>query len=182
MAKIYINRNNLRFLERAQEFLDTYDFPEDLVRSVVMNPESIERDPYSLEVGYPVIRMRRGDITVVVGVQDPHQPSVLYIYLHIPEDGVQRSGTKKGTAGSHKAKNPTSVRQLRGWLIENGCRLESSGSGHSNAYYEGVFVGQVPSTPSDYRSIPNAYHNLKRSLTKVKASVLAQQWRETEHQ
>lgn len=179
MAKIYLNRNNLRFLPRAQEFLDTYDFPEDLVRSVVMNPEQIERDPYSLEVGYPVIRMRRGDITAVVGVQDPNNPSVLYIYLHIPEDGVQRSGTKKGTAGSHKAKAPTSTRQLRSWLIENGCRLEPGGR-HSSAYYEDVYVGPVSNTPSEYRSVLNSYHDLKKSLIRAKASVLARQWKEAE--
>lgn len=178
MAKVRLNRNNLRFLPRAQEFLDTYDFPEDLVRSVVMSPEHIERDPYTLEVGYPVIRMRRGDITVVVGVQDPHNPSVLYIYLHVPEDGVQRSGTKKGASGSHKSNKPTSIRQLRGWLINEGCSLEPSGSGHSNVMYDGIFVGSVASTPSEYRSVENAYHQLKKSLTSVKATVLARQWRE----
>lgn len=174
MARINIKLANLTYIGRAKEFLETYDFPEDVVRSVVANPETIERDPRTAEVGYPVIRLRRGDITVVVGAENPEYPAVMYIYLHTPEQFGAGGSTSGGGSGS---KLPTSTRQLRTWLMDIGCSLDSSGKGsHTKVYYRDRYLGVIAKTPSDNRSVANEYHLMRKRIGEVTADIVREQF------
>lgn len=167
--KIKVNLNNIVFLERAQEFLDWYHFPVELVLDVVRNPQRLERDQSSAQLGYTVARMVRGDIVVCVGLKDPDRPAVIYIHLTFPEENERQTRAGGPGGGDGKGKGPTSVRGLRSWLISGGCKLETGGSGHHKVYYNGQMIGSVPSTPSDNaRSIKNAYSHLRKALAAAK--------------
>lgn len=160
------NLDNLEFLGRALDFVETYNFDRNLLRDVVRYPESREKDPHGAEVGYPIYRFRRGDITVVVGFRDLDEPHILHVWLHTPDDD-NAQGTKGG-AGGPATKTPHSVSQLRGWLMKEGCRLEYKGSGQ-RITYDGIFVGTLHLTPSDNRGIKNSYTHLRNKLAAIKA-------------
>lgn len=171
--KIRVNLQNITFLDRAQEFLDTYNFPVDLILDVVKHPERIEPDPAYLQAGYPIFRLRRGDLTVVLGVRTPNNPAVIFVYLHLPDHRSAKSiKSKAGGSGA-----PTSMRELRSWAQYVGCKLESSKSGHTKVYYNGVLLYSLPSTPHD-RNILNAYKELRRLILAAKANEFSMPWRE----
>lgn len=172
MAKIRANMANLTMHGEAEQFIETYRFPQELVEHVCKYPQEVTLDPTSADKGYHVLRMRRGDITVVVGLRDPENPLALYVYLNTPEDHTYGGGTRKSTpgAGTKKEKAPQSLRQMLGWCAANGCTTEwSSGSGHTKVYFEGAFMGTLPTTPSDHRSFKNAYSQISKKVAVARA-------------
>ena len=175
-----VNLDNVTWLDAAQDFLDTYDFPKDLVLDVVRAPTSREMDPSSEEKGHPVVRCRRGDITVCVGLRDFDAPTVIYVYLHTPEDG-HHTGKAPGFASGGSSKTPKSPEQLRGWLQSEGCRIEHNGRGHYNVYLEGVLVGGVGSTIKA-QAVMNDYSFMRRRLAAVRARLELEKARDERRQ
>jgi len=168
MAKIRLNINNLEWLERAQDFVDLYQFPKALLEDVVRAPGEIKVDPSSEEKGYRVLQFRRGDITVVVGLRDPEHPSVLHVWLHGVEEGDQHhTGKSPGYAGGG-GKKPKSPQQLRGWLQSEGCTLAHNGRGHYNVYWRNVLLGGVGSTMKT-QAVLNDYSFIRRRLAAERA-------------
>lgn len=162
-----VNFDNLVYLPRAQDFLDTYDFPTDLVEAVVRNPTTRELDPYTHEVGYTVVRCKRGDITVVLGLQNLDEPAVLYIYLHTPdEDEHQQSGARAPAGAGTQA--PKSQKALLSWLQSEGCTLRYNGRGHYNVYLNDVLVGSVGGTVHK-TSLVNNYTWIRRRIAATRA-------------
>jgi len=172
MAKVRLNITNLNWLDRAQDFIEMYQFPKELLEDVVRAPESIHVDPSSEEKGYKVLQFRRGDISVVVGLRDPESPSVLHVWLHGVEEGDQHQGKAAGFA-SGGGKNPKSPQQLRGWLQAQGCRLAHNGRGHYNVYWNDILLGSVGSTVKA-QAVLNDYSFMRRRLAaeRAKASLI----------
>jgi len=168
MAHIRLNINNLNWLERAEDFVITYDFPKELLEDVVRAPGEITTDPSSDEKGYKVLQFRRGDITVVVGLRDPEFPSVLHVWLHGVEEGDQHHvGKNPGYAGGG-GKNPKSPQQLRGWLQSEGCSLVHNGRGHYNVYWRDILLGGIGSTMKA-QAVLNDYSFMRRRLAAERA-------------
>ena len=158
------NLDNLDFLGRALDFIEMYDFDQELLKDVVRYPTTREKDPHANEVGYPIYRFRRGDITVVCGFKDPEHPHILHVFLHTPDE-PDNTPAKAGGAGS---KTPATLTQLRGWLSKEGCRLEWTGKGQ-RVYYSDIFIGTIHGTYGLQTSIKNDYSRLRKKIAGIKA-------------
>jgi len=168
MAKVYLDIENLTWLPRAEDFIELYQFPKDLLMDVVRAPGEIHLDPSSEDKGYKVLQFRRGDITVVVGLRDPKYPTVMHVWLHGVEEGDQHHvGKSPGYAGGG-GKNPKSPQQLRGWLQSQGCSLAFNGRGHYNVYWNDVLLGGIGSTQKA-QAVLNDYTFMKRRLASERA-------------
>jgi hypothetical protein len=174
MTKIRANLSNLRYLDRAQDFLDYYSFPKDLVEDVLRHPHRAEKDPTSMGSGYLIVRLIRGDITVVMGLRDPENPTVIYVYLNHPGDNVVNRKAGQGPG----SKLPSSLRELRTWALAAGCKFEMGGTGHTKVFYKDQLIGTLPNTPSGgKRSIENAYSALRKQIAGVVAQQAIEEWR-----
>lgn len=160
------NLDNLDFLGRALDFIETYNFDQELLKDVVRYPTSREKDPHSNDVGYPIYRFRRGDITVTCGFRDPEHPHILHVVLHTPEDNESHFGNAPG--GSGVSKTPTSLTQVRGWLQRQGCKLEMTNTGQRVTYNE-VFIGVLHQTMKNPRQYMNFYTRAKNKIAAIKA-------------
>jgi hypothetical protein len=171
MAKIRLNIANITWLERARDFIEMYQFPVDLLLDVVKSPESIKLDPSSADKGYKVLQFRRGDISVVVGLRDPEHPTVIHVWLHGVEEGVDhsvRTGKATGWGSGGASKTPKSPQQLRGWLQSEGCTLAHNGRGHYNVYWNDVLLGGIGST-MQAQAVMNDYSFIRRRLATERA-------------
>lgn len=164
MGKIRANMQNLTFQDEVLEFVDMYDFPVELIESVCWHPEEVTIDHTDQERDYLVLRFRRGDITVVIGLLDPNSPRALYVYLNTPDGHVQNSSAPKKASGGSGSTSPKSVNGLLSWAQKNGFSIVRSNSGHTKVYMDERLVATVSGTPSDRRSIPNTFAVLKRHL------------------
>lgn len=142
----------------ALDFLEYFDFPKDIVIDVLRRPEEKTLDPSSEERGYPVYRFRRGDVTVVLGAKYSVL-TILYVYLHTPEDGTRQHKSIGGAVGSG-GKAPTSERQLVGWIKANGMTIRMGGK-HRQVYYGDVYLGSISST-AHARTYVNEYQKIRR--------------------
>lgn len=162
-----INISDITFLGRALDFIELYDFPTEILLDCVRHPDEVAIDPHAMEVGYPILRFRRGDITVVLGLQRPQEPAITFVYLHVPNDDIpQHKGM--GGAGGVGGKVPKSPQQLVGWAQAQGCQVAFNGRGHWNISYNGVLLGSTGGTVHS-RSVMNDYSFLRKRLAAEKA-------------
>jgi len=168
MSHIRLNIENLTWLQRAEDFVELYQFPKELLVDVVRAPEEITPDASSGEKGYKVLQFRRGDITVVVGLRDPEHPTVMHVWLHGVEEGDQHHTSKSPGYAGGGGKNPKSPQQLRGWLQSEGCTLAHNGRGHYNVYWNDVLLGGVGSTMKA-QAVLNDYMFMRRRLAAERA-------------
>lgn len=120
---------------------------------ILLNKSRPSLDPRSAEVGHLIVRYRAGDVTVVVGHRDKDLPAVMSVWV---DDHNYKGGTRKqGGAGSTA---PNNMKALTKRILEAGYKIEHAG-GHLKVRDKdtGVMLMTMPSTPSDYRSIPNAW-------------------------
>ena len=85
--------------------------------------------------------------------------------LHTPDDN-ESHGSVPG--GSGVTKTPTSLTQVRGWLQNQGCKLEMGKTGQ-RVTYNGVFIGVLHQTMRNPRQYMNFYANAKKKIASVKA-------------
>lgn len=171
MSKIRLNVSALVWLQRAEDFVATYSFPKDLLEDVVRDPDSVGIDPSSEGRDYKVLRFRRGDITVVVGLRDPDAPSVIHVWLHYPEEDFtvpMGKISKPGSGGGERV--PTNERQLKGYLMGQGCSLKPAGSGHIAVFWGETRIGTIPSTGhTNGEAIKGYYSTLRKRLFSLRA-------------
>jgi hypothetical protein len=161
-----VNFDNVQFLERAGDFLEEFpNFPRELLVDVARHPDTREMDPHAADVDYPIVRCRRGDITVIVGLMDPDCPTIIFVHLNFPEEDDRRGDNRTSGGGS---KLPTSTKQLKGWLYAQGARVSINGRGHFNVYYGDHLIGSIGGTVSS-RNVKNDFMFIRRRLFAVKA-------------
>jgi len=137
--------------------LDTED-----VETIVRNRSNPVRDPHSNDVDHEIIRYTAGDVVAVVGFKDP-EPKILSVWINMPDD-VRRAGTTKG--GGPGTNLPRTIRDLKKRILARGYKIKMGGS-HEKVYSEdGTFITTIPATPSDHRSIPNAWKQFIRNAVK----------------
>lgn len=145
----------------ARAFVEIYHMDAWMVEDVVRAPTTVELDPHSNEVGYPVRRMRRGDITVVVGFRDPEDPTILFIHLDTPDNHTGSGGSIGGRAGAGLGV-PGSVAEMLRAL--EGLGLQIRYGKHYQVYDGDIFVTHLASTPRDRNSVKAAWRTVNQYL------------------
>lgn len=145
----------MRWLEKAIDFAEFARLDYDLVEAAAMHPDVVQPDPYSRVVGYPVRRHRRGDLEAVIGYRDPDDPTIIFVRLIMPGD--PRRGSIRGAGSQSGSSLPSTLRDLRGRIVRAGYRLDPGTKHDKVRADDGTVLLTIPGTPSDHRSIPNAY-------------------------
>ena len=146
--------------QRAVDFIETYGIPPEVAEAAAEHPTSVTLDPHSTEVGYPVEARRRGDVTTIVGLRDAATPTILYVRVHLPDE-QHAQGTGGGGGGNPNAA-PRTMRGLRQRIVNDGFTIEAGGRHLRVLTPDGDFLLGLPVTPSDHRSIPNAWASYRR--------------------
>jgi len=154
--------------DRAQDWLDTWNITQDEAESIVLYDTRPTLDPSSTAAGHPILRFRKGDVIVVVGLREQHRPKVLSVFMHIPgmKEWVERT-----TSSNSGSSLPTTNRQLRSWIIDFGYRIIPGGGKHDKVAdrEDGTVIYSLPNTPSDHRSLANAWKAFLKEHAKYQA-------------
>jgi len=154
--------------DRAQDWLRTWNITQEEAESIILQDTRPTLDPSSTEAGHPILRFRKGDVIVVVGLREAHRPKVLSVFMHIPgmKEWVERTSTSK--SGSSL---PTTNRQLRSWIIGFGYQIIPGGGRHDKVADRetGQVMFTLPNTPSDHRSLANAWKAFLKEHAKYQA-------------
>lgn len=151
----------------AREYARSYGLTPQDVELIVASKKNPQLDPRSHEVGHLIVRYRAGDVIVVVGYRDPDKPVVMSV--QVDHHTETRSGSR-APGGAGKT-GPTTMSALKKRILEAGYRIEMGGSHYRVLHKEtGEYLMSLPVTPSDHRSIPNAWalFNKKRAQAEAK--------------
>ena len=156
-------RGDMIWYPDALSFIESYGVDPAIIEAAALHPWTVTDDPKGAEVGYPVKRLRRGDVEVVVGYRDEDEPAILYVRLHTPDDPTSggRGSIKPQGRGS---KIPTTLRGLKAEILQAGYSIELGGRHDLVRRPDGSVCMTLPITPSSPTSIPNAYQNFLRVL------------------
>ncbi len=151
----------------AKEYAATYGLTPEDVEVIVRSKPFPQVDPRSHEVGHLIMRYRAGDVIVVVGYREPKRPVVMSVMVDHHHE--TRSGSK-APGGSGKTA-PTTIKALIKRVLEAGYKVELGGSHYRVLHKEtGEYLMSLPVTPSDHRSVPNAWalFNKKKAQAETK--------------
>lgn len=153
MAKKPVEYESLSWHDDALSYAEMYGLTKSNVESIVRSQSRPVQDPRTAETGDLIMRYHGGDVVVVVGLRDPKNPVIMSVWV---ETGTKKGGSKKlgGVSGSSM---PTSMKALQRRVLDDGFKIKH-GSSHLRVEDEdGYMVCTLPSTPSEYRSIANAW-------------------------
>lgn len=155
----------IRWHDDAVSYAEQFGLSKKDCELILLNKSRPSLDPRSAEVGHLIVRYRSGDVTVVVGHRDKDLPVVMSVWV---ESNHQRGGSQKQTGSGSTA--PTSMKALTKRILDAGYTVEHA-AGHLKVRDKdtGVMLMTMPSTPSDHRSIPNAWSlfNRKRAANEI---------------
>jgi hypothetical protein len=172
------------FLPAALDFIDTYNFPRDLVEAAVRYPDELGMDPHAEDVDYPVLRVRRGDLILSVGLLDLSSPCVMYIHLYSEDIDRMRKNTHKKAGVAGKASDaPKTPSEEQSWFTSRGCIITKSANGLKVTYH-GRYVGTIHLTGHQGgKSFRSAFEMNLNSLYRIKeelAAIVLEKLRTTE--
>lgn len=145
----------------AVDFCEEYGIPMEIVEAAAEHPTSSSTDPMSVEKGYTVLDRRRGDLTAVVGLLNPSQPSILYVRLHLPLSVKGQGSTTPGGAGGEG--RPRTLRGVKAAIVRDGYSIVSGGAHDKVVDSQGSFLVSLPRTPSDHRTLANVWATYLRA-------------------
>jgi len=165
------NWSNLTWHPEAAEVADSYHFGSETIMSVLHNPQRAYLAPESADKGYPVARFIRGDVMIVVGfARGPEQPYVMALYRLTDEAMARKTRQPRTNAGSGSGSNdPKSWLDLNKRIVAMGYRIEP-GNHPKVVTKDGIFVYSLPGTASDFRALPNAWHNFLNAAEYIPAT------------
>jgi predicted RNA binding protein YcfA (HicA-like mRNA interferase family) len=137
----------------AESYAQMYGLDKEDVEKIMISKSNPELDSRSRQVGHLIVRYRAGDVTVVVGHREKEHPVIMSVWLNTKK---QRAGSQKlsGVSGSSM---PKSMKELLKRVMADGFKVVHGGSHLRVEDSDGVMVCTLPSTPSEYRSIGNAW-------------------------
>lgn len=148
----------LHWHQDAEDFIERYRLDRQFVEDVVRSPQATEVDPRTQKVGYQVLRLRRGDIEVVVGYREPREPMVLFVRL-LSGDNESPRHSVGGTKGSSI---PPTLPELRRRITMYGYTITHDARHSKVLSTEGHLIAVLPKTPSDHRSLANSWRAFMR--------------------
>jgi len=146
--------------DEAKNFVELYGVDTRLIVDAVRAPQSVSIDPRTNEVGYPIKRLRRGDVEVVVGYREPEWPTILYVRLATPDDD---QGPKRSPGGVSGSSVPPTMGELHRRITMAGYQVQTGGAAHPKVVSQtGDVLMSIPNTPSDKRSLANTWRDFVR--------------------
>lgn len=170
------NLETITYLDDAENFLETFSFPRDLIEDVVRYPKECELDPRTHDVDYLVVRLRKGDITLSVSLRDLTERNAFVMYIHLvtPEDNRVAGKSRQNKPGHTGGKTPQTPLELQSHFRSLGCKLSNSANG-VKITYGGRYVGTVHLTSHSRGGSPkSAFSMLMRNLRKVQGEIAAE--------
>lgn len=136
------------------------------VEAIIRHDPQPVTDPHASDVGYPILRYRRGDVVVVVGFRYVESPKVLYV--HTVTDQESRGDDpkwKRVASGGPGSDLPTSHRDLKRRILGLGFRFEIAGNGHLAVIDKatGERLCGISSTPSTSSSVADDWKQFRRA-------------------
>lgn len=149
-----------QWLPRAEAHLEADGIDRDTVLGAVKYPDHVVIDPSSkiIEGRYYAERRRRGDLTVVIAFPPGQAPIIWGVYRNLP----MPERRLRGPGGTGATRFPTTMRELRKRIVEEGLVIRRGGRHDRVETKDGTFVLTLPSTPSDHRTIPNVIRDAAR--------------------
>lgn len=151
---------------QAREAAAVWGLDLENVEAIVRKPQRAELDPHTHKIGHLVVKYFSGDVVVVAGHLDKEHPQILHVSVSAPMSGsssTSRSG--KGTGAGSSL--PTTNRDLMRRITDKGCKLKHTSGGHLSVHApNGDKLITMGSTPSDHRSIANAWRTFMREYNK----------------
>lgn len=153
--------NEILWRTDAKEFAASYGLSQEDVEAIVRSRINPQVDPRSHEVGHLIIRYRAGDVIVVVGYREVDAPMVMSVWVDHHHESKAKQGSR--TPGGQGKSAPTTVKELVKRVLASGYKVEMGGSHYRVVDKEtGDFLMSLPITPSDHRTIPNAWRTFIR--------------------
>lgn len=143
----------------AVDYADQFGLDPRDVAAIIAHPASTAPDPSAVTRDWPTQRYTRGDITVVVAYPPDRRPLIWGIYLALPLE-PRRSPNGAGTGAGSRI--PSTLRGLRQRVVQAGLVIRPGGRHDRVETPDGRLVVTLPLTPSDRRSIPNVWTQLRR--------------------
>lgn len=150
--------SHLDWHEPARESASLFGLSEDDVEAIVRNPINVVTDPSTVVREWHTERRQRGDVTVVVTYPEDHDPLIWGVYLNLDLPvGKQHAG---GGGGASVA--PRTLSNLRKRIVTAGLTITSGGRHDLVHDSEGNLVATLPRTPSDHRTVPNVWVQIRK--------------------
>lgn len=150
----------MRWAGDALDFAETVGLLVEDVESVVKDRRSSQEvDPRTAEVGYPVRRFRRGDVTVVVGYRDS-EPTILFVHVH--GRSHKHLAVRRADGRANASRAPKTWMQLRSRVVASGLRIEVRSRHESVLDEESRIVGSITERAGDPRALQNAWKQIER--------------------
>jgi hypothetical protein len=151
----------LTWHQDAEDFVDDTGMDRAIIEAAARFPTSTSPDPRSATEGYPIKRLRRGDIEVVVGYREPKEPMILFVRLETPGEG--RSMRSASAGGGHGSSIPPTMTEMHRRIQALGYHLSSTTRHTKVLTRDGAPITTLPRTPSDNRSLANAWMQFQRA-------------------
>lgn len=150
---------HLAWHQPALESANLFGLDERDVEAIVRHPSLVVMDPSNAVRDWRTERRTRGDITVVVTYPDGSDPIIWGVYLSLGPTTKTRTSAAGGGGGGYA---PKTLAALRKRIIAAGLRIVAGGRHDLVTTKEGVYVASLPRTPSDHRSVPNAWIQIRK--------------------
>lgn len=155
--------NEIHWHEDALAYAEEFGLTREDCEKIMLAKSNPTLDSRSHEVGHLIVRYRAGDVVVVVGHRDLEDPVIMSVWVDTHQE-TKGGGTKPGGSGSSL---PKTQKELIKRILGHGFKIKHDNRGHLKVVDEnGVFVYSLPSTPSEYRSIANAWSGYNRARAK----------------
>ena len=144
----------------AEDYAHMFGLAREDVEQIAANPATSTLDPSNAVREWRTERRTRGDVTVIVTYPPNQRPMIWGIYLCLP--GNDASGQHRSAGNGSGSMVPKTLHALRKRIIGAGLKIVAGGSHDRVETKDGVYVTSLPRTPSDHRSVPNAWTALRR--------------------
>lgn len=150
----------------ALAYAEMYGLTKEDCEAILINKSRPKLDARTHEVGHLIVRYRAGDVVVVVGHRELDEPVIMSVWV---DDHNRDKASRRAGGGPADDAAPKSMKDLTRRIKALGYHLDHRGK-HIKVLDPdtGNLVATLPSTPSDWRSIPNSWALFRRKHAKNK--------------
>lgn len=149
---------DLRWHTPALETATLFGLAKEDVEAIVRNPHNVTVDPSSAVREWRTERRTTGDVTVVLTYPEYQPPLIWGVYLAL--DGPTQQTRSAGGGGGSNV--PRTLANLRKRIVAAGLVIKVGGRHDLVTTKDDVYVASIPRTPSDHRSVPNAWAQIRK--------------------
>lgn len=158
---VWLTGRALTWLPRTRDYVELWGIDPALIEDAVADPFRMQLEPATAHRHYDLKRFRRGDLEVCVGYADPENPVITWVRIHLPHSG--RGGSRSGGAVGGKTA-PTTVGDLEARIRAAGYAIVLGGKHRHVLRGDGSLLVTLGCTPSDARSLTNAWKQFERAV------------------